>query len=193
MAIPTRDEQQHAADTLTYIRQTMETASTYTAVSGWGLVAVGAIGLVASWMAWAAGSPTPLEIWIPAALVAVAASGVGNAAKAKRLRVPLWSGSFRKMAWGLAPALLTGAVLTLSLSDAGAQQLIPGTWLAVYGAGVAASGVFSVRALRWMGLVLLALGAAGLLRPDAGLVLLALGFGGVHVGFGLYIVSRHGG
>ncbi len=193
MATPTRDERQHAEDTLSYIRQTMESASTYTAVSGWGLMAVGATGVLASWLAWASGEATPLEVWIPAALLAVAAAGVGNALKARRLRVPLWSGSFRKMVWGLVPALMAGALMTFALSGAGAEALIPGTWLAVYGSGVAASSVFSVRPLRWMGLVMLGLGSVGLFRPDLGLALLAAGFGGVHAAFGLYIVTRHGG
>lgn len=171
----------------------MESATTFTAVSGWGLVAVGGTALVAAWLAWAANTPASLSIWLPEAFVALAISGAANAAKARRLGVPLWSGSFRKLMWGLAPALMAGALLTLALIDQGARIVIPGMWLAVYGAGAAAGGMFSVRALRWMGLTVLGLGGAALLAPHLGLAMMALGFGAVHVVFGLDIAYRHGG
>ncbi len=193
MSIPTQHERVQAEETLAYIRQTMESASTFTGVSGWGLVSVGAIGLLASWLAWAAGTPALLIVWIPAALVAMAISAVANAAKARRLGIPLWNVSVRKMAWGIAPALAAGALLTQALTAAGATHLLPGTWLALYGTGVTASGTFSVQAVRWMGLTVLALGGLALLQADLGLVLLASGFGGAHLAFGFYIAHKHGG
>ncbi len=193
MTIPTKDERLQAEETLAYIRQTMESASTFTAVSGWGVVGVGTVGLIASWVSWAAGSSSILVVWIPTALVAGLISGAANVTKAKRLGVPLWSGSFRKMAWGLAPALVAGALMTQALTAAGATDLLPGMWLVLYGAGVTASGTFSVRALRWMGLTMLALGSLALLSPDLGLAVLGVGFGAAHVGFGFYVAQRHGG
>jgi hypothetical protein len=39
----------------------------------------------------------------------------------------------------------------------------------------------------------LALGVIALLAPATGLLFLAIGFGGLHLGFGAYIVKRHGG
>ncbi len=193
MSIPTQPAREQAEETLAYIRETMESASTFTGVSGWGLVGAGGIGLIASWLAWAAGTPALLRVWVPAALAAVAVAAVANVVKARRLEIPLWTGSLRKMAWGLAPALAAGAFLTQALTVQEAPHLLPGTWLALYGAGVTASGTFSVRAVRWMGLAMLALGSLALLRADLGLVLLAVGFGGFHVAFGLYIAQRHGG
>ena len=193
MSTPTHPAREQAEETLAYIRQTMESASTFTAVSGWGLVGVGGLGLIASWLAWAAGTPALLIVWIPTALVAVAVAAVANATKARRLEVPLWTGSMRKAVWGLAPALVAGAFLTQAITAQGATHLLPGAWLALYGAGVTASGTFSVQAVRWMGLTMLALGALALLRADLGLILLAVGFGGAHIGYGFYIVQQHGG
>lgn len=193
MTIPTQEKRQQAEETLEYIRKTMESASTFTAVSGWGVVGMGAIGLIASWISWAAGAPSILIVWIPAALVAGGISTLANAAKAKRLEVPLWTGSVRKMVWGIAPALAAGALLTQAMTVGNASQLLPGMWLVLYGAGVTASGTFSVRSVRWMGLTMLALGSFALLQSDIGLLLLGVGFGGAHVGFGLYIAQKHGG
>lgn len=193
MTIPTDEQHTSAQETLAYIRRTMESASTWTAVSGWGLVAVGAVGLLAAWLAWGGGRATDLRVWIPAAVVSIAVATVANARKARRLEVPIWSGAFRKVAWVMVPALAAGALLTYALAEGGVTHLLPGTWLALYGAGVTAGGTFSVRAIRWMGIAFIGLGAAALLRPELGLLLLGAGFGGLHVVVGLDIVGRHGG
>jgi hypothetical protein len=194
VTIPTREEaRQDAQETLAFIRRTMESASTFTAVSGWGIVGVGITGLLASWLAWSSAVTADLRIWIPAALVSVAVALAANVVKAKRTRVPLWSGALRKMAWVMTPSLVAGAALTVALVEAQALQLLPGTWLVLYGAGVTAGGTFSVRAIRWMGLAFLVLGTAALVEPQLGLPLLAAGFGGLHVVIGIDIIWRHGG
>lgn len=188
-----REQQDYAKETLAYIRQTMESASTFTAVSGWGLVAVGAIGVIAAGLAWSLGMPVSLRVWLSAAVLSSITAGLSTAAKSRILNAPLWSGALRKIVWVMAPALTAGAMLTYALWIAGARHLLPGTWLALYGAGVTAGGVFSVRALRGMGLLFLVLGGAALAAPGMGLAFLAIGFGGLHLGFGAYIVKRHGG
>lgn len=194
MTIPTHEEaKEQAQETLAFIRKTMESASTFTAVSGWGLVAVGTVGVMAAWAAWSGGVAADLRIWVPAALGSVIVATIANAIKARRQALQLWTGAFRKMVWVMAPSLVAGALLTYALVDQGATRLLPGTWLALYGAGVTAGGTFSVRAIRWMGMMFVALGAAALVEPAWGLTLLAAGFGGLHIAIGLDIVWRHGG
>lgn len=193
MTIPTHEEQRQAKETLAYIRRTMESASTFTAVSGWGLVTVGAVGVLAAWLAWSGGSPSDLRVWIPAAVVSVSIAMAASAGKAHRLQVPVWSGAVRKIVWVVTPALAAGALLTYALHNHGAPQLLPGMWLALYGTGVSAGGTFSIRAIRAMGVAFLLLGAAALFQPELGLLLLGVGFGGLHLGVGLDIVWRHGG
>jgi hypothetical protein len=193
VTIPTQHDRDHAKETLDYIRRTMESATSFTAVSGWGLVTVGFVGLLASALAWSGGREADLRIWLPTAFVSVVIATVSNIAKAHRTDVPIWSGAIRRLVWVMAPALAAGGVLTLALARDGVSQLLPGMWLALYGAGVTAGAEFSIRAIRWMGISFLLLGAAGLLRPDWGLPLLAAGFGGLHLVIGLNIVVRHGG
>jgi hypothetical protein len=192
VAAPTHEDRRHAEDTLSYIRDTMHSATTSTAVSGWGLIAVGVTGLVASWIDLQVPATAPMRVWIPAAIVGLTVSAIGNGAKARKLGVPLWTGSFRKMVWGLTPALIVGTFLTLALAE-DVRVLIPGMWLGVYGAGVTAAGAFSVRAFRALGVMMIALGGLALWRPDLGLLLLAIGFGFVHAAVGVFIVARHGG
>lgn len=193
MTIPTKQDRDSARETLAYIRRTMESASTFTAVSGWGLVGVGAVGLVAAWVAGRGNDPTDLRVWLPAAFASIVIAVVSNIAKAKRTDVPIWSGALRRLVWVMVPTLAAGAMLTIVLAGDGVTYLLPGMWLALYGAGVTAGGELSVRGIRWMGVSFLVLGAAALLRPDLGLAIMAVGFGGLHLLVGLDIVWRHGG
>jgi len=179
---------------LRYIRSAMERASSFTAVPGWGTVAMGTIALAAA--ALAATQPTFerwLAVWLAAAVIAVVTGGVAMMAKARRLEASLVAPPARKFAMGFVPALGTGAVLTTVLVRAGAIELIPGTWLATYGCAVVAAGAFSVPTVPVAGACFLAFGMAGLVFPGAGDALLALGFGGVNVVFGIRVARRHGG
>jgi hypothetical protein len=184
-----------AMEDLRFIRQTMENGNTFTAVPGWGGVGMGATALVAA--AIAAGRATPegwLGVW---AAEAVVAAGIGAWAiehKARRVGLPVLSGTGRKVLLGFTPPALAGIVLTLALWQGGATRLIPGVWLLLYGVAVVAGGTFSVRIVPMMGVCFMVLGALALfLMPDAGNTMMALGFGGFHVVFGAVIARGHGG
>ena len=193
MTIETQHDQQHAREDLAFIRRMMESATTFTPVSGWGMIVVGVVGLIAATLAWSEGIPADLRVWIPAALVSITIAAATTAVKARSQQVPLWTGAFRKIAWVMTPTLVAGALLTLAFTQQGTTVLLPGMWLALYGAGVSAGGSFTVRAMRWMGVIFLGLGAVALLRPDLGLALLGAGFGGLHIAVGIDLVWRHGG
>src|SRR5207245_8918136 len=109
-----------AADHLRYIRETMERAGEFTAVPGWGGIAMGFSALAAA--AIAARQATPrawLATWLIEALVAVAIAAPAAAHKAHRANLPLLSGPGRKFLLSFAPPILVGALLTLVLFRAG--------------------------------------------------------------------------
>ena len=184
-----------AVDNLRFIRETMERATAFTAVPGWGAVAVGSTALVAAFLA--ARQPSAgawLRIWLAEGVLALAIAGWAMARKARRARQPLWSGPGRKLVRGLAPPWVAAAPLTLALAQAGRLDLLPGAWLLLYGCGVVTGGAFSVPVVPLMGGCAMALGTAALLTPAAwGDAWLGAGFGGLHVVFGLVIARRYGG
>jgi hypothetical protein len=183
-----------AIDDLRFIRQTMARATAFTAVSGWGQVAVGATALGCAWMAAQQMSDRGwLLCWLVEAAVAISVSLCAMSLKARAARLPLLSGPGRKVALGFSPALWSGAVLTGVLYRDGHLAQIPGTWLVLYGAGVVAGGLFSVPIVPVMGTLFMALGTVGLLVSLPPNLLLAIGFGVVHIAFGLFIAWRHGG
>lgn len=180
---------------LRFIRRTMESASTFTAFSGWGLALIGAITVAAgSWASRRAGREGWLAAWLALAAVSVAIAASTTWWKARRLQQPLLASPARRFALGLAPPLVAGAVVTVALARAGHFDLLPGIWLLLYGAGVVTGGAFSARIVPAMGFAFMALGAAALLGPVAwGDWLLLAGFGGLHLVFGSIIGARHGG
>ncbi len=212
MAAPLRDPpalHDRALQDLSFIRRTMEGASSFTDVPGWGLVAIGGSALVATWLAGRAETAGAwFWTWMAEAVLA-AGGGValmwrkmkrrGTARDGAPLSIPA-----RKFLLGLVPAIASGAVLTFALVDlpsllsgapvATLPRALPGLWLLLYGAGVVTAGMYSVRAVPLMGLALMATGTVALLVPAVPRdVTLALGFGVVQMGFGTWIARRHGG
>jgi hypothetical protein len=189
-ALPAR-----AADNIRYIRDTMERASTFTAVPGAGGVAMGVTALVAAAVASGAASQERwLAVWIVEAGVAIAIGAWAMARKARRTGTDLFSGPARRFLLTLTPPLGAGAVLTVALERAGLVTMLPGIWLLLYGAAVVTGGAMAVRTVVGMGALFMFLGAAALASPASfGNAYLAAGFGALHIGFGIAIARRHGG
>jgi hypothetical protein len=184
-----------AMDNLSFIRSTMERATAFTAVPGWGGVAMGATALGATLVASRSASVSEwLAVWLAASALALSIGGWAMALKARRAGTTVFSYSGRRFVLSYLPPLAVGALLTLVLVRAGLYNALPGTWLLLYGTGVVTGGAFSVRVVPIMGLCFMALGTVALLGPQAwGEWLLAAGFGGLHILFGLIIARRYGG
>jgi hypothetical protein len=184
-----------AADHLRYIRETMESAAEFTAVPGWGGVAMGITALVAA--AAAALQRTPrawFAVWLVEAFVAVAIAAPAAATKAHRANSKLFSGPGRKFLLSFAPPIIAGGLLTFEFYNAGTVARLPGVWLLLYGAAVVTGGAFSVRVVPVMGLCLMGLGACALFAPAAwGNFFMAGGFGVLQIAFGLWIARHYGG
>ncbi|MGI9091021.1 MAG: hypothetical protein ACR2GG_07960 [Gemmatimonadaceae bacterium] len=184
-----------AMDNLAFIRSTMENAGAFTAVSGWGMVAVGVMAVGTALVA--AAQPTPrawLDVWLASGAAALVIQLWAMLAKARGSGIPLLSGPGRKFVLAVSPPILVGAILTVVLYRAGFTSIIPGVWLLLYGAAVAAGGAFSVEIVPVMGICFLTAGVLAIFTPLAWTDwILGLAFGGLHIAFGLPIARRHGG
>ncbi|MGH7653739.1 MAG: hypothetical protein ACREN6_03660, partial [Gemmatimonadaceae bacterium] len=98
-----------AEDNLRFIRDTMAHAGAFTSVSGAGTIGAGVVGLAASLGA----SPAVigqhprrfLAVWIAAAVVAGALSGIAIGRKARRAGQSLVAGPARRFTLAFVPAL----------------------------------------------------------------------------------------
>jgi hypothetical protein len=182
-------------ENLKFIRRTMEVSGSFTAVPGWGLVAVGVTAIGAAMIANQQGSVEKwLEVWIGEAIIGLAISLWSMYAKATRTGVMLLAAPARRFVFGLAPPLICGAILTPILYRADAGSALTGVWLLLYGTAVVTGGTFSIRIVPVMGACFMALGLAALVTPAAwSLVWMLAGFAGLHIVFGFLIARNYGG
>jgi hypothetical protein len=182
-----------ATEALRFIRDTMEQAGAFTAISGRGLMLIGATALVASGIASRLTLNSWLGLWFGEVIVAGLIAAFTIYRKALATGTPLFSGPARKVAMGLLPAMASGAVLTAVFYRSERPELIVPTWLLLYGVGVVAGGAWSVAAVPVMGasFMFLSLPAFFFLRwPDAWM---GLGFGALHIIFGIVVTRKYGG
>lgn len=184
-----------AMDNLRFIRNTMESAGSFTAVPGKGGMLMGATALFAAYAAHlSANASAWLRVWLGEAVLALAIGFWFSYRKAAQESTPLLTRPFRRFVLALAPSIFAGTLLTMVFYQRGLTQLIPAMWLLLYGAGITSGGAFSVRVVPIMGMSFLALGSLATIAPvSLADPMLALGFGGFHLFFGWRIAKRYGG
>ena len=184
-----------AMDNLAFIRDTMEAAGSFTAVSGWGMVAVGVLAIVVAVVASMQKTETSaLNVWLAAAVLSPMIAMWAMVKKSRTAKMPLLSGPGRKFLLSFSPPMVVGALLTFVLYRAGLVEAIPGVWLLLYGTGVVAGGAFSVRIVPVMGLCFMVAGVIALFAPASwSHAILGAAFGGLHIAFGIPIARSYGG
>ncbi len=187
--------EKQASEHLRFIREVMERSASFTAVPGWGMFVVGISSLPAVWIATMQTSPEGwLIVWLVEAAIAVTIAILTLRRKARKCGVSLSSGPGRKYILTLAPSMVAGLLLTVALWRAGNLDVLPTLWLLFYGAGTITGGASSVRTIPVLGICFMVLGVVSLFVPGIWTdILFVLGFGGLHIGFGLYIARRYGG
>jgi hypothetical protein len=186
--------QERAMDNLRYIRQTMERAGTFTAVSGWGEVVIGCTAIAAALIASRLSRSGWVITWLVEAALAAGVAILFMAVKARAAGMPLLTGPVRKLILSFSPPMLVGVLLTAVFVNRGLESLLPGSWMLIYGTGVVTAGTYSVSIVPVMGTAFMLLGAWTLFAPAAwATALMVAGFGGLHIIFGTLIARRYGG
>lgn len=185
----------HAAQDLRFIRETMERASSLTAFPGWGLAVIGVTALLAAVLAARTPNDTAwLGTWLVEAVLAIALGSAAMAFKSRASGSLFQNGAWRRFALAFCLPIIAAAVLTARWMPDGLPNTLPGMWLLLYGVGIAVGGLFSVAAVRAMGVAFMLLGAVALFVPGVARdAWMASGFGVLHIAFGLWIARRHGG
>ena len=122
----------HAHETLRYIRSSMDAAALVATPGSAGIV-IGLVGVLASLLAAGPWRAHWVSVWIAAAPLA-ALLGATVMVRQQRLqgRTP-FGASARRFALCLAPPLLAGAALTAADLSDGNLRVVAATWLLLYG------------------------------------------------------------
>jgi hypothetical protein len=184
-----------AIDNLAFIRETMERATAFTAVPGYGGMLMGVTAVVAAYIANAqVGLRDSLITWFVEACLAFAIGLLAMWQKSKIAGTSLASTPAKKFAMSFAPPLLVGVAITLGLFRHEYYSIMAPVCILCYGAAVVCGGAFSVRVVPLMGWCFMAVGALGFALPTSyGNALMGASFGFLHIVFGAVIARRYGG
>jgi hypothetical protein len=180
---------------LDFIRSTMEASTAFTAVPGRGMVAIGLLGVgAAAAAARQDTAPAWLMVWLATAALAAGVALASMMHKARAAASELMVGAGRRFALAFLPPVVAAMALTVALARAERFELLPGTWMILYGVGLMAGGTFSVPTVPALGGAFALAGLVALFEPSAwGDVAMALTFGLLHVIGGIVVWRRHGG
>lgn len=173
----------------------MTSASSFTAVSGVGAIAMGVTACAAAWLAHRQRSEAGwLAVWLAEAGLAFTIGGIAMWRKSQRAGAALFSSPGRRFMLSYAAPIVAAVVQTFALYRAGLAPFLPGMWLLLYGTAAVSGGASSIRPIRLAGACFMTLGAIALWAPTVwGDLFMALGFGVCQIGFGALIVRKHGG
>lgn len=175
---------------LKLIRSMMQQAAQVVPLPGWGIFAVGLIGLLASYLTrnfqalnWVAG-------WTVAAITAVLLALLISSWHIRTTGKSIYVGGVMRFWLSLMPGFISAAVLTWLFVEINQTSYLPALWLLLYGVAVTAASHHSIALVRWMGIGFLILGSVSVFFPS-GNIAMGLGFGGLHLFFGLLITRAN--
>ncbi len=182
-----------AEDNLQFIRDAMEGASSFTSISGIGLVGVGLIGLITCLVQASISETLSIPLWLGALALSFTFSTAMTMNKAKDQGTSLWSAGGKKLLYAFAPAMFVGGIVTLYFLVNPIDAPLPAFWLALYGSAIMTAGAYSIALIRIMGAVFILLGGITFFSPVPENLMMGLGFGGFHFITGIVIWKFHGG
>jgi predicted lysophospholipase L1 biosynthesis ABC-type transport system permease subunit len=202
-------------DAIIDMRNMMERSSRFLSLSGLSGVAIGIIALIGATVLYLQFDLSPLHsgfenklasiqatlddknfLFLIAdalivLLVAVIAGILMSINQSKKLQLPSWDLTAKRLLINLFIPLAVGGVLCLIMMTKGELgYLIPVT-LIFYGLSLVNASKYSFDEIRTLGVLQTVLGLIAAWLPDYALLLWATGFGILHIGYGLLIHTKH--
>ena len=183
-----------AAEDLRVIRRLMERSSTYELLSARVGVAAGLIawaGLLLLWLTGLDGAWPYGMVWAGVFVASLGSVVMCVIQRARERNEAVWSPTARAVVVALFPPFLVGLVLSVWFFARGEHLVMPGLWMLCYSLGALATRPYSPEPIRWLGWVMLLLGALTLALPPAwGNVMMAVAFGLGHMGLAVALDLR---
>lgn len=200
-----KEKQDYIRD-LDEIRSMMERSSKFLSLSGWAGIMAGIYALAGAHIAYRFYNFNPQEIfynsantnlpevYIIALLVLVLAVGTAiilSYQKAKKRKESIWNTTSRLLLVNMAVPLAAGGILILILISKDIIGLIAPITLLFYGLALYNTSKFTYDALKFLGIIQIALGLISSYFIEYSIIIWAIGFGIVHIAYGIYIYFRY--
>jgi hypothetical protein len=202
-------------DAIKDMRNLMERSSRFLSLSGLSGVAIGIIALMGATALYLQFDLTPLGsgfenklasiqatlddknfVFLMAnalivMLLAILAGILMSVNRSKKLQLPSWDLTAKRLLINLFIPLVAGGILCLIMIEKGdLVYLIPIT-LIFYGLSLVNASKYSFDEIRTLGILQIVLGLIAAWQADYALLLWATGFGILHIGYGLLIHTKH--
>jgi len=192
-------------ETLQDIKQIMERSSRFISLSGWSGIAAGCCALAGAAIVY----PIVTDRYADGGLYSAAetkfmllvAAGTFIAAlisalfftyiRSKRLNIPVWGNSSKRLIWSIAVPLVAGGTLLLKMVCFGYFGLIAPGCLIIYGISLFTGSKQTLGEIKYLGYSEIALGCISLFFIGYGLIFWTIGFGILHIVYGILMWLKY--
>lgn len=201
-----KEEQDYIQD-LAEIRSMMERSSKFLSLSGLAGVMAGIYALIGAYIVYSVFNFNPNEITYSSLdssslsmviflAIAVLILTIGTAIvlswkKAQKRDENVWNATSRRMIANMAVPLSAGSIFILLLLSKDLVGLIAPSTLLFYGLALYNASKFTYNDMKFLGLIQMGLGLAGVWLIEYGLMFWAIGFGVVHIIYGIYMHLKY--
>jgi len=198
-----RKEQDYIKD-IAEIRSMMERSSKFLSLSGWAGILAGIYALAGAWVAYDVFEFQPEEVFYsPPGLERVIALALAililalftaiyfSWRKSDKRDEKIWTVTSRRLLVSMAIPLLAGGILIMVLISKGLAGLVAPLTLMFYGLALYTAGFYTIREVRFMGVIQIVLVLLSAWFIEYGLLFWSAGFGLVHIVYGIYIHFKY--
>ena len=190
---------------LQHIKKMMERSTKFSSLSGFSGMAAGICALagiwfvvreIAEWKYSHTGNSGASRDELAAQLLLTAVATFLAAAissflfiyrRCKKLGIPVFGMSARRVIINMAIPLLAGSLFIFRLATSGAYELIPPACLIFYGLSLINASKYTLNEVRYLGFTELLIGIINLWILGYGLIFWGIGFGLIHIVYGVII------
>jgi hypothetical protein len=206
------EKNQPPIETLKDIRQIMERSSRFISLSGLSGIAAGICALTGAWIASGMLYPgggrirvydtlhTGIIDELSLQLLGLAAATFAVAfiaafyltwRKAKKLKLPLWDHTSRRLSWNMIIPMATGGLFILGMLYYNEWRFVGPSCLIFYGLALVNASKYTLTDIRYLGYCEIVLGLISMLFIGYGLYFWAAGFGVLHIIYGIVMWLKY--
>ena len=192
-------------ETLQDIKMMMERSSRFISLSGWSGIAAGCCALIGAAIAYPIVADRHLRedlyttkevkclllIALCTFVAALVSAFFFTYVRSKRINVPIWSNTSKRLSWSVAVPIVAGGIFLLKMISLGFFGLVAPGCLIFYGVALFTGSKQTLDEIKYLGYAEILLGCVSLCFLGYGLLFWAIGFGLFHILYGIWMWMKY--